>query len=83
MDPAVPGTGKEAGTLEHTKVLRNRRKRYVERCGELCHRPLSGSQARQNRAPRRVGERGERQVEGRALILNHKVKYTGGGARVK
>jgi len=55
-------------------MLHDRRQRHRERLREHANREFVVlREARQQRAPRRVGERRERAVEGGVFILNHTV----------
>src|SRR5687768_3109367 len=53
----------EACALEHLEVLRDGGLAHVERLHEVRHRRFALSETRQDRAPRGVGKRSERQVE--------------------
>jgi len=64
----------EAGTLEHAHVLGDGRERHREARGELADRAIAVRQARDDRAPRRIGQRGESGVE-RGMTVNHVVYY--------
>lgn len=69
---AIAAHDGETGTLQHPHVLRDRGEGHVEPPGELADRLLAGGEAREDLAPRRIGERAERAVEG-ALMVNHSV----------
>jgi hypothetical protein len=67
-------SGDQSGIREHVEMLHDRRQRHRERPGELAHRQaVLVVQPRDQRPPRRVGERREGAVEG-LLMLNHRVK---------
>lgn len=53
----------EPGVLENLQVLRNRGQRDLEGLGEVGHAELAEGEPGENRAPCRIGERGERAVE--------------------
>lgn len=65
----------EVGVGEHRKVLGHRRQRHVKRRGERGDRASAARELRENRAPRRVGERGESAIKRTVFILNHMVRY--------
>ncbi len=75
LDAAVFDGGDQAGRLEHTQMLEDRRHRHVERLGELGDRRLAPGQPGQDGAPRRVGQRAEHRVQMSVAIHNHLVKY--------
>ena len=58
--PARAAARDQAGLLEHLEVARDRLRRDRERLGELVDRRLALGQATEDRAPRGVGQRGER-----------------------
>src|SRR5438477_13168686 len=53
----------QPGILEHLEVLRERRKRHVEWLRELRDRRFPRRETGKDRAPRRIGDRGERRAE--------------------
>src|SRR5271154_6055538 len=68
LDPAGPPLRlappcDQAGPLEHLEMLGDRGTAHLERLGELADRRLAGREARQDRAPRRVGEGREGRAE--------------------
>src|SRR5438034_2015438 len=68
VEPAGPPLGlatarDQPGVLEDLKVFRDGRKGHVERLGDLGHRGLTFREAREDGAPRRIGERGECRAE--------------------
>src|SRR5215211_4804650 len=67
----LAATHDQPGALEHLQVARDRGQAHRERLGELVDRRLALGQARQDRAPRRVGERTEGQAQriGRHLTM--------------
>jgi len=65
---------REPRALEHADVLGYRGEAHVEPRRELADRPVTGGEASENRAPRRIGERAEGGVESR-LLVNHMVYY--------
>jgi len=74
----APGLGAldQVRPRQHIEVLHHSGQRNRERCGNLGHRQLRlVRQAIDNRAPRRVGERREGEIEPGALKVNHVVKY--------
>src|SRR5438552_18244187 len=72
----VPAAPYEAGALEDLQVLRDRGLADGERLRQLRDRRLPRGEPRQDRAPRGIGERGERRVEA-PLVNNHMVIYKG------
>ena len=78
MDAAVDLPLDQSRLLEHTKVLRDSRRRHVMRLRKLSNRRLTlSSELRQDPAPRRVGERMKDAVEMQRTI-NHLVNDSGG-----
>lgn len=70
----------QAGIGEDVEMLHHRGQRHPERLGQFADRhAVVLVEPRQQRTPRRVGERGEHAVErgafGGIFILNHEVKY--------
>ena len=66
----------QARALEHPEVPRDRRRGHGERPRELADRCVRRlHQSRQDRPPRRVGERVEGGVGAAARIVNHMVNY--------
>jgi len=57
----------QPGALEHLEVLRDRGLAHRERFRELHHRRLAPGEPREDRAARRIGERGEGGVESSGL----------------
>src|SRR5206468_9257324 len=53
----------QPSALQHLQVLGDGRLTYRERLGELCHRGLAGCEAREDRPPCWISQRGERCVE--------------------
>src|SRR6185295_10603759 len=74
---ALAPPGEQAGALEDAQMLRDRRQRHAKRLRELADgRVGRRGELREDRAPRRVGERLERRIERRATrIVNHMVNY--------
>ena len=72
VDPTLFAPGEEPRLFQNLQVLRDRGKRDVEGPGELGDAELTRCESRQDRAPRRVGERSEGPVEG-PRIVNHLV----------
>ena len=70
--------GEKPGPLEHGKMLGDRRKRHVERCGQFRDRGLAAGQALHDRAPGRIGERRKDGVQVLGQTLNHLVYYSRG-----
>jgi hypothetical protein len=65
-----------AGSRQHVEMLDHRRQRHVERSGDLRHRQLAVvCEPVEDRAPRRVSQRGERTIELDIAKVNHIVKY--------
>ena len=63
-DAAFLVAGDEAGLGEHVEMLHHRRQRHRQRRGKLAHRQARLlAQARDQRPPRRIGERGKGAVE--------------------
>lgn len=78
------GPRDEPGVRQHVQMFHHGRQRHRERFREFRHGALAAiGQTREQRAPRRVGERGERAVEGGILKLNHEVKHMTRGCFVK
>jgi hypothetical protein len=68
------GARDQAGIGQHVEMLHDRRQRHRERRGERAHRNIRlCGKPHHHRAPRRVGKRRERTVEGCALKVNHVV----------
>src|SRR5262249_2767740 len=59
----VTAPGDEAGPLENLQVLRDGLEAHGERLGQLADRRVTGGQARQDRPPGAIGERGEGGIE--------------------
>ena len=55
----------QAGRFEHPQMLRDGRQRHLKRRRQLRHRCFAFGQARQQRAPRAVGQRAEGGVQSR------------------
>jgi hypothetical protein len=73
----------QVGARQHVEMLHDRRQRDRERCGKLAHRQLRLSrQPVDDRPPRRIGERGEGQIELGVAKLNHVVKYCKASVRM-
>jgi hypothetical protein len=65
-------------------MLHDRGQRHRERLRQLAHRnTVPAAEPRQQRPPRRIGERGKGAVEDLVSILNHVVWYNGNEAGVK
>src|SRR4249920_3581749 len=67
--------GDELGLLQDADVLPHAGKGHVERLGQICDRSVGTSELLQNAASGGVRERGERDIESAARILNHVVQY--------
>src|SRR5580704_49001 len=72
LEPARPPLRRaaardQAGTLEHLQMLRDRRQADLERFGQFGNRRLARGEPRQDRPPRRIGER----RQGRAERIGH------------
>ncbi len=65
----------QAGVFQDAQVPGDGGERNAEGAGQGADRLLPGRELRQHGAARRIGEGGERGVEGSRLILNHIVKY--------
>ena len=65
----------QARALEHPQVARDRRRRHLERGGQISDGSLAAGEALEDTAPDRIGQRREDGVEGAGSILNHRVKY--------
>jgi hypothetical protein len=63
---------REPGALQHAHVLGDGGERHREACGELADGAITGSETREDVAPRGVGEGGEGEVEGFGTV-NHMV----------
>src|SRR5437773_10374744 len=63
--------------LEHVQVARNRRQRDVERLRQVADRRLAPREPGEDRAARRIGERGENDVE---LASRARLRIGGHGA---
>ncbi len=74
VDPTLFAPSEEPRFFQDLQVLRHRGERDVERLGELGDTVLARRQSRQDRAPRRIGERPEGPIE-RLGIINHIVNY--------
>lgn len=73
------GTLDQAGARQYVEMLDHRRQRHVEAPGDLRHRQLAVvCEPVENRAPRRVGQRGKRPIELDIAKVNHMVKYRSG-----
>lgn len=70
MDPSLATALQESGLLENPDVFRDGWQRHVEGVREIRDAGLAERQAREDGAPRRIRQRGERPVE-RAGIVNH------------
>jgi hypothetical protein len=69
----------QAGAREYVEMLDHRRQRHVEAPGDLRHRQLAVvCEPVENRAPRRVSQRGKRSIELDIAKVNHMVKYRSG-----
>lgn len=55
-DTATFLRGDQAAVLQHTQMLRERRKRHAERLGEFGHRCRAATQTFDHRPPRRIGQ---------------------------
>ena len=65
-------------------MLHHGRQRHLERLCQFRHRDRGAfAQLREQRAPRRIGERRESAVERRVRIVNHEVKYRAAPSAVK
>src|SRR5262249_773478 len=53
----------QSGALQHFEVLGDRRLGHGKRLSQLIYRSLARCQPRQNRAPRRIGQRGEDRIQ--------------------
>ena len=71
--PAVALPHDEPGSLEDAQVLGNGGEGHLKRLGEGAHGGIPRGESRQDRPPGRVGERGERRIEGGRRIVNHVV----------
>ncbi|HET8580006.1 MAG TPA: hypothetical protein VFL31_03330 [Nitrospiraceae bacterium] len=56
VDTAGLFTGKQAGVLQHSKMLRDGGKRHVKGGSQLCHGRFAARQPLQYRTARRIGE---------------------------
>src|SRR5687767_2962490 len=65
----------QTGPLEDLEVARDGGEADVERLGELIHRRLAGGETREDGAPRRVSEGGERGAESVWHVVNRCVNY--------
>jgi len=65
----------EPRLFQDAEVLDESRQRHPERFGKLADRTFPALEARQHRAPGRVGQRRESDVQPGVLILNHLVHY--------
>jgi len=63
VDPTVFLPREKPGLLEHSEMLRDCGKGYVERFGKRRHRRLSPGQSRQDRSTGRIGQRRKGEVE--------------------
>ena len=83
VNAPVPAPREQAGILEYREVLRDGGQRHGEGPRELADRGVRRlRQAREDRPPRRIGEGGERRVEGGGTV-NHMVNYIRERAAVK
>src|SRR5580658_10246729 len=66
----------KASALQHFEVLGNGGHAHLEGLGQLGHGGLARSEAGEDRAASRIGQRRESRVEllGRCVLLNHSVK---------
>jgi len=74
VDPPLFAPRDESRLFQDLQVLRDRGERDVERLRELGDSELAERESSQDRAPRRIGERAERPVEGLGIV-NHLVNY--------
>ena len=74
----------QARIRQHVEMLHHRRQRHRKWFGELTDRQAVGpAQFGEQRAARRIGQRGKGAVERLGSIVNHVVKYKGGRRGVK
>ena len=63
---------------QYVEMLHDRRQRHRKRRRQLANRGIRPlGEPHHERAPRRIGKRGESAVEGGGRKLNHVVKYNG------
>ena len=80
----VFGAGDQPGIGQDVEMLDHRRQRHGEWPGELADgQAIAPAEARQERPPGGVGQRGKSAVEWLGPIVNHLVKYTVRADRVK
>jgi hypothetical protein len=81
---AVLGADDEPGLGENVEMLHHRRQGHGEGLGKLADgQAIAPAEARQERPPGGVGQRGKSAVEWLGPIVNHLVKYTVRADRVK
>ena len=74
----APGLGAldQTGSRQHVEMLDHRRQRHVEPSGDLRHRQLAAvCEPVEDRAPRRISQRGKRAIELDIAKVNHMVIY--------
>jgi len=69
--------------LEHAEMFVDAGEGHAEWTRQIRERRVARGQSGEDRPARGVGERGERDVEGEIVRLNHMVKFTEGPSRVK
>jgi hypothetical protein len=70
MDPSLPPPREEPRVFQNAQVPRDGGRGDVEGRREVSHGGFRFRQTRENRAARRIGERGEGSIE-RRRIVNH------------
>ena len=69
----------QACVRQHVEMFHDRGQRHRERLGQFAHRDaVPAAEPRQQRAPRRIRQRGKGAVQDLVVILNHTVKYNDG-----
>ena len=62
----------QTGIRQHVEMLHDRRQRYRERPRQFADRkPIGLPEPRDQRAPRRIGQRRKNAIEGFGSIVNH------------
>jgi hypothetical protein len=72
-DPPLLGPRDEAGGLQHGEVLDEARQRHVVRRRQLADAGPAAAELLQHAPPRRVGQRGEHEIELGIFFINHLV----------
>lgn len=72
-DPPFFSAHHDPRASQDSEVLHESRQRHLKRPRQLARRGAARREPRDDRPPRRVGERSKDRVQGVAVIVNHKV----------